>query len=41
MKKEIMIGANVIGVNKKGKKVEGCNEVITIENIDTVLPNAG
>ena len=35
-----LLGANVIGVNKKGKKVEGCNEVITVENIDNVLPNA-
>ena len=35
-----LLGANVIGVNKRGKKVEGCNEVITIENIDNVLPNA-
>ena len=35
-----LLGANVIGVNKKGKKVEGCNEVITVENIDSVLPNA-
>ena len=34
------LGANVIGVNKRGKKVEGCNEVITIENIDSVLPIA-
>ena len=35
-----LLGANVIGVNKKGKKVEGCNEVITVENIDNVLPSA-
>ena len=35
-----LLGANVIGVNKKGKKVEGCNEVITVENIDNILPNA-
>ena len=35
-----LLGANVIGVNKKGKKVEGCNEVITVEKIDNVLPNA-
>ena len=35
-----LLGANVIGVNKRGKKVEGCNEVITIENIDNVLPDA-
>ena len=34
------LGANVIGVNKRGKAVEGCNEVITIENIDSVLPKA-
>jgi phosphoglycerate dehydrogenase-like enzyme len=34
------LGANVIGVNKRGKKVEGCNEVISIENIDSVLPIA-
>ena len=34
------LGANVIGVNKRGKTVEGCNEVITIENIDIVLPKA-
>ena len=35
-----LLGANVIGVNKRGKKVEGCNEVITVEKIDNVLPNA-
>jgi phosphoglycerate dehydrogenase-like enzyme len=35
-----LLGANVIGVNKKGKKVDECNEVITIENIDNVLPKA-
>jgi phosphoglycerate dehydrogenase-like enzyme len=34
------LGANVVGVNKRGKKVDGCNEVITIENIDSVLPKA-
>ena len=34
------LGANVIGVNKRGKNVEGCNKVITIDNIDSVLPNA-
>ena len=34
------LGANVIGVNKRGKAVEGCNEVITIDNIDSVLPKA-
>ena len=25
------LGANIIGVNKKGKKVEGCSEVITVD----------
>ena len=34
------LGAHVIGVNKRGKTVEDCNEVITIENINNVLPNA-
>ena len=34
------LGANVIGVNKRGKTVEGCDEVITIDNINNVLPNA-
>ena len=34
------LGANVIGVNKRGKKAEGCNKIITIDKIDSVLPNA-
>jgi phosphoglycerate dehydrogenase-like enzyme len=34
------LGANVIGVNKRGKTVEGCNEVITIDNVNNVLPKA-
>ena len=34
------LGANVIGVNKKGKSVEGCSEVITVDKIDRVLPLA-
>ena len=34
------LGANIIGVNKKGRPVEGCSKVITIEKIDTVLPEA-
>jgi phosphoglycerate dehydrogenase-like enzyme len=34
------LGANIIGVNKKGGQVEGCSEVITIEKIDSVLPKA-
>ena len=34
------LGANVIGVNKRGKAVDGCNKIIKIENIDSVLPDA-
>ena len=34
------LGAEVIGVNRKGKKVEGCSEVITFDKIDEVLPVA-
>ena len=34
------LGANVIGVNKRGKTVEGCDEVITIDNINNFLPKA-
>ena len=34
------LGANVIGVNKRGKKVEGCKKVIKIDDIDSVLPSA-
>ena len=32
------LGANVIGVNKRGQMVEGCSKVITIDKIDSVLP---
>ena len=34
------LGANIIGVNKRGKNVEGCSKVITIDKIDAVLPEA-
>jgi len=34
------LGANIIGVNKKGGLVEGCSKVITTGKIDTVLPKA-
>ncbi|MDA7637966.1 D-2-hydroxyacid dehydrogenase [Candidatus Pelagibacter sp.] len=34
------LGANVIGVNRKGKSVEGCSKVITFDQIDEVLPIA-
>ena len=31
---------NIIGVNKRGKKAEGCSKIITIDKIDSVLPGA-
>ena len=34
------LGGNVIGVNKRGKPVDGCSKVITIDKIDEVLPKA-
>ena len=34
------LGANIIGVNKRGRSVEGCSKVITIDKIDSVLPDA-
>jgi len=34
------LGANIIGVNRRGKSVEGCSKVITIDKIDTVLSEA-
>ncbi|WP_435095739.1 D-2-hydroxyacid dehydrogenase [Candidatus Pelagibacter bacterium nBUS_27] len=34
------LGAEVIGVNRKGKSVEGCSKVITFDKIDEVLPSA-
>ena len=32
------LGAEVIGVNRRGKSVDGCSKVITIDKIDEVLP---
>ena len=34
------LGANIIGVNKRGRPIEGCSEVVTIDKIDNVLPKA-
>ena len=34
------LGAKIIGVNKKGRNVEGCSRVVTIDKIDSVLPEA-
>jgi len=34
------LGANIIGVNRKGGMVEGCSKVVTTDKIDSVLPEA-
>ena len=34
------LGANVIGINRRGRKVKGCSKVITFDRIDEVLPEA-
>tara|TARA_B100000579_G_C22699312_1_gene788980 strand:+ start:6 stop:1025 length:1020 start_codon:yes stop_codon:yes gene_type:complete len=34
------LGAEVIGVNRRGRNVEGCSKVITFDKIDEVLPIA-
>jgi len=34
------LGAEVIGVNRKGNNVEGCSKIITFDKIDEVLPSA-
>ena len=34
------LGANLIGVNKRGRKVQGFSKIVTIDKIDSVLPNA-
>ena len=34
------LGANIIGVNKRGRIVEGCKKIITIDKIDSVLTDA-
>ena len=34
------LGPKIIGVNKKGNNVEGCQKVVTTNKIDSVLPKA-
>jgi phosphoglycerate dehydrogenase-like enzyme len=34
------LGAEVIGVNRKGNNVQGCSKIITFDKIDEVLPSA-
>ena len=34
------LGANIIGVNRKGRPVKGCKKIVTVDKIDNVLPEA-
>ena len=34
------LGVNIIGVNKRGRMVDGCSKVVTIDEIDSVLAHA-
>jgi phosphoglycerate dehydrogenase-like enzyme len=34
------LGAKIIGVNKKGGNVDGCSKIVTIDKIDSILPEA-
>jgi phosphoglycerate dehydrogenase-like enzyme len=34
------LGANIIGVNRKGGMIDGCSKVVTTDKIDSVLPEA-
>lgn len=39
-KKLTPLGPRIIGVNRHGRPVEGCSEVVTIDKLDEVLPQA-
>ena len=39
-KKLASLGPHIIGVNRHGRPVEGCSEVVTIDQLDEVLPRA-
>jgi len=34
------LGPKIIGINKKGGAVDGCSKVITVDKIDSILPEA-
>ena len=34
------LGAKIIGVNKKGRSIDGCSKIYTIDKIDNILPEA-
>ncbi|MEM8644784.1 MAG: NAD(P)-dependent oxidoreductase, partial [Pseudomonadota bacterium] len=40
IKKLAPLGPHIIGVNRHGGPVEGCSEVVTIAELDSVLPKA-
>tara|TARA_Y100000768_G_scaffold346226_1_gene293631 strand:+ start:183 stop:1208 length:1026 start_codon:yes stop_codon:yes gene_type:complete len=35
-----LLGAKVLGVNRRGRAVEGCSKVMTYDKIDEILPDA-
>ena len=35
-----LLGAEVIGINRRGREVEGCSKVLSFDKIDEVLPEA-
>jgi phosphoglycerate dehydrogenase-like enzyme len=39
-KKVQQLGVHVIGVNRSGRAVDGCDEVVTTDQLDSVLPRA-
>ena len=39
-KKVQQLGVHVIGVNRSGRPVDGCDEVVTTDELDSVLPRA-
>jgi phosphoglycerate dehydrogenase-like enzyme len=39
-KKVQALGVHVIGVNRSGRAVDGCDEVVTTADLETVLPKA-
>lgn len=39
-KKVRELGVHVTGVNRHGKPVDGCDEVVTVDQLDSVLPGA-
>ncbi len=39
-KKVRELGAHVIGVNNRGRAVDGCDEIVTADRLDEVLPRA-